>query len=169
MSTIIKRVVDALRAHGNNAEADELQEWMGRFTGNVKSLLDLQQKQAATVHEFIYTVQSRCKHPHWYLCHTNVEGNPATWGPEDQIACVGCGHTLCDERAAKFGRSVMQGQRTLYAHPDNPRLFSLAPDIRKHLGEKLEVKKYGEPEQEALRDAGKRTSEEQASLVGQRD
>lgn len=141
--TIIKRVVDALRAHGNNAEADELMQTIKGLGDAVTALQSLQKRQSATVRLLINTIQARCKHFQWYLVHRNVEGDPSTWGPEGTIACYECGHTVCDERAYAFGKRVMQGDYYIYSHA-NGRRFTLSPLLKKQLGDKLIVKEMKE-------------------------
>jgi hypothetical protein len=149
--TIISRVVNALRAHGNNAEADELQQMLKGLTDNIEQLLANVKAQQRTMRTFISVVQSRCKHANWYLVCTNIESNPATWGPEDTIACFDCGLTVCDERAYAHGKRVLQGHSFMYSR-SNPRMFGLDPSIRKHLGDKLIVKEIDiDAHQEALR------------------
>lgn len=139
--TIITRVVDALRASGNTALADELKQTINGLGDAVKELMALQARKDATVRLLINTIQARCKHSQWYLVHANDEGDPSTWGPANTIACYECGHTVCDERAYAFGKRVLQGDYYFIYSRANGRRFTLSPQLRKQLGDKLIVKK----------------------------
>jgi hypothetical protein len=151
VSTIITRVVDALRANGNDALADELKQTTKNITDGFKQLEELNKRKDRTVRLLINTIQARCKHFQWYLVHRNIEGDPSTWGPEGTIACYECGHTVCDERAYAFGKRVMQGDYSIYSHA-NGRRFTLNPTLRKQLGDKLIVKEMKEDaDEETLR------------------
>lgn len=150
--TIIARVVDALRAHGNHAEADELQQVIQSMRDNIEQLLVNVKRQGEIARMLVNVMQARCKHADWYLVSTNVESNPATWGPEDTIACHECGHTVCDEQAWKHGRRVLEGGGSFLCMRNNPRLFGLDLTIRRHLGDKLIVKEIkDDADQKALR------------------
>lgn len=136
--TIIARVQKALESSGNKPLADELINFMHRMVGNVHQYMELHDRMRKTTAHYIYTVQSRCKHNVWIVCHTNKEGDPSTWGPEDSISCVGCGHTVCDLDAANWGRKVVRDQKWMY-HLGG-RLFSLSSTIKQKLGDKLVAK-----------------------------
>lgn len=152
--TIIKRVVDALRAAGEAELADELHHTLTNIKSSFEQLCALQTTRDKIVRELIYTMQSRCPHYEWYLLSTNVESNPATWGPEDTIACYGCGHTVCDEDAYKFGKRVLRGDYFVYSRAGGRR-FCLNSTIKRRLGDKLVVKEIGHgDDQEGLREAG---------------
>lgn len=151
VSTIIERAVDALRASGNTALADELKQTINGLGDTVKELMALQSRKDATMRLLINTIQARCKHFQWYLVHTNDEGDPSTWGPENTIACYMCGHTVCDERAYAFGKRVTQGGHFIYSHA-NGRRFTLGPKLRRQLGDKLIVKEIkDDADEETLR------------------
>lgn len=163
--TIISRVVSHLRVHGHSEEADKLLETIKGLGSSVQQLLALQRQQSETVRELVFTMQSRCKHFEWYLVSTNVESNPATWGPEDVIACYECGHTLCDKAAADFGRRVLRGDYFIHSRAGGRR-FGLSPFIKKQLGDKLVVKEIGRGEdvyKEALRDPSQCAGEVEAT------
>src|SRR5690606_35679975 len=144
-------VVDALRASGNTALAEELMQTIKGLGDAVTALQSLQKRQSATMRLLINTIQARCKHSQWYLVHRNIEGDPSTWGPDNTIACYECGHTVCDERAYAFGKRVLQGGYFIYSHA-NGRRFTLSPILKKHLGDKLIVKEMKEDaDEETLR------------------
>lgn len=147
VSTIIERVVDALRASGNTALADELKQTIKNIIDGIKQLEELDNAKDRTVRLLINTMQARCKHLQWYLVHTNDEGDPSTWGPEDMIACYECGHTVCDERAYAFGKRVRQGYDYIYSRANGMR-FVLPPILRKQLGDKLQVKEIKDVDEE---------------------
>ena len=104
--SITFRVLEALKPT-HPALATEFAEFIQSFTGNVQQLLDLQHKQTDLVREFIYTVQSRCRHGEWYLCKDEIT-----------IACVECGHSVKDKTAYQHGVRVLQGQYTLLRMPE---------------------------------------------------
>jgi len=145
--TIIARVQKALEGSGNKPLADELIVFMHKLVGNVNQYMALHDQLRRTTREYIYTVQSRCKHNVWIVCHSNVEGDPSTWGPTDSISCVGCGHTVCDEAAANWGRKVVQDQKWLY-HVGGRR-FQLSAPIKQRLGDKLVVKEMDNGDEKA--------------------
>jgi hypothetical protein len=141
-STLTERVLQALKPTHPELAA-EFAEFMQRFTGNVQQLLTLQGRQTDLMREFIYTVQSRCRHSEWYLCKDQAT-----------IACVACGHSITDKTAYQFGVRVLQGQYTMLYGSDNPRHFRLNPFIRKQLGARLLPEdQYVDVSEEALRKA----------------
>lgn len=142
MSTIIKRAVDALRATNkpyDDQVADELLSFATNLRDTTLKLLENYKKQAATMRQLIFVMQSRCAHYEWYLGSENDPSNPGTWGPEDTIVCYSCGHTVCDERAFAFGKRVKQGDYFIYSKA-NGRRFTLNAELKKRLGDKLKAK-----------------------------
>lgn len=136
--TIIARVQKALEASGNKPLADELVGFIHKLVGNVNDYMGLHDKLRKTTALYINTIQHRCTHRVWILDHSNKEGDPGTWGPEDSISCIGCGHTLCDPATATWAKKVIQDGRWMYSV--GGRKFTLSTDIRKRLGDRLIVK-----------------------------
>jgi hypothetical protein len=153
--TIIARVVDALRKSDNASLADELTKTIGGMRDNIEQLLTSVHRQGEIARMLVNLVQARCRHQWWYLVSTNVESNPATWGPEDVVACTECGHTVCDERAYNHGKRLTQGHGSGFYTHTNGRWFMLDTSVKRHLGDKLTVKELiSDGDKEALRVVG---------------
>jgi hypothetical protein len=153
--TIIKRAVDALNDSGHKATATELLEFATGLKDRTLQLMDLYSRQSFLMKKLISVMMARCPHHEWVLATTNQEGDPSTWGPENTIICHSCGHTVCDERAYAFGKRVRMGDYFIHSRA-NGRRFALNPQLRKQLGDKLNVKEItGEYCEERDGDSGK--------------
>lgn len=107
MSTIIARVRAALTEHGNAALADELERCVQGLRDNMGLLFDHHDRLRKVMDEYIYTIQSRCQHQYWVLHKT-----------DESISCRGCGVSVVNAEAYKWGKRMQQRHSLLYASDD---------------------------------------------------
>ncbi len=149
--TIIKRVCDSLRAHGNEAEAEELAKHAGLLLSSFNQLNALLRKKELATQLLILTIQYRCPHHEWvFAWHPRIESKQDN-DPE-RMSCYVCGLGVKHAGVAKYAKNMANGGSYVLRRGGRATLPPwLRRDIRDQFITKEQVRDANE---KALRAAG---------------
>lgn len=150
--TIIKRVCDSLRAHGNDAEADELAKHGALLLSSFNQLTALLRRKELTTQLLITTIQHRCPHHEWvFAWHPRVTAKQNN-DPEE-MSCYVCELTVKHPEVAKLAKSMANGGHYILARAGGR--VTLPAHVRKAiLPQFITKEQVNNAHEETLRAAG---------------